>query len=98
MECLGLRNPPFRDETTEGWGIHYLCGVWSGLAEPVEVISSMGPGTYHLIEAGAVCRASPCNFQETSPMTIFIPTPLRPYAGGQPQVEIQAPDDNCRGS
>ncbi len=23
-------------------------------------------------------------------MTIFIPTPLRPYAGGQPQVEIQA--------
>ena len=22
-------------------------------------------------------------------MTIFIPTPLRPYAGGQPQVEIQ---------
>lgn len=24
-------------------------------------------------------------------MTIFIPTPLRPYAGGQPSVEIQAP-------
>jgi adenylyltransferase/sulfurtransferase len=23
-------------------------------------------------------------------MTIFIPTPLRPYAGGQPQVEIEA--------
>ena len=23
-------------------------------------------------------------------MTIFIPTPLRPYADGQPQVEIQA--------
>ena len=23
-------------------------------------------------------------------MTIFIPTPLRPFAGGQPQVEIQA--------
>ena len=23
-------------------------------------------------------------------MTIFIPTPLRPYAGGQPSVEIQA--------
>ncbi len=24
-------------------------------------------------------------------MTIFIPTPLRPYVGGQPQVAIQAP-------
>lgn len=23
-------------------------------------------------------------------MTIFIPTPLRPYAGGQPKIEIQA--------
>jgi sulfur-carrier protein len=29
-------------------------------------------------------------FKETSPTTIFIPTPLRPYVGGHPQVEIEA--------
>lgn len=28
--------------------------------------------------------------QESFPLTIFIPTPLRPYAGNQPSVEVQA--------
>ncbi len=40
-DVWGCGIPPFRDETTERWGIHSLCGVWGGLAKPVEVISSI---------------------------------------------------------